>query len=201
MHWSAWAKQRRNRRHKRPESVIWNVLATLLTLVYPLAIWFGHGSIEPRWLAGLLLLTVATRLPSLKLNATARWGAAGALLLVAIAVASNAVLPLKLYPVLVNAVMLAAFGLSLVSGPSMIERLARLREPDLPPAAVRYTRRVTQAWCVFFVLNGLTALGTALFASEAVWSLYNGVIAYILMGAMFGGEYLLRMRFKRLHHA
>jgi uncharacterized membrane protein len=41
---------------------------------------------------------------------------------------------------------------------------------------------------------------TALWASEAVWSLYTGVIAYVLMGLMFGGEYLVRMRFKRLHH-
>jgi uncharacterized membrane protein len=179
--------------------VIWNVLTAALTLVYPLAIWFGHGSIEPRWLAGLLLLTVAARLPTLGVSPAARSTVAGALLLVAIAVASNAVLPLKLYPVLVNAAMLAAFGYSLVSGPSMIERLARLREPDLPPAAVSYTRRVTQAWCAFFVVNGAIAFATALFASEAVWSLYNGVIAYILMGAMFGGEYLLRMRFKRLH--
>lgn len=179
----------------------WNVLTVLLTLVYPLAIWLGHDRIEPRWLAGLLLLTVATRLPTLKVGAAARWTAAGALVLVACAVATNAVLPLKLYPVLVNAAMLAAFGASLVAGPSMIERLARLREPDLPPAGVRYTRRVTQAWCVFFVVNGSIALATALFASEALWSLYNGVIAYLLMGAMFGGEYLLRLRFKRLHHA
>lgn len=179
----------------------WNVLTAVLTLVYPLAIWFGHERIEPRWLAGLLLLTVATRLPTLKLSAPARWSAAGALVLVGVAVAANAVLPLKLYPVLVNGAMLAAFGASLVAGPSMIERLARLREPDLPPAAVLYTRRVTQAWCLFFVINGSIALGTALFASNAVWSLYNGVIAYLLMGAMFGGEYLLRLRFKRLHHA
>jgi hypothetical protein len=36
-----------------------------------------------------------------------RAGAGGALVLVALAVASNAVLPLKLYPVLVNAAFLA----------------------------------------------------------------------------------------------
>jgi uncharacterized membrane protein len=180
--------------------VLWNALTIAMTLVYPLAIWLGHGSVEPRWLAGLLLLTAATRLPQLRLSAAARWTAGGALLLVALAVAWNAVLPLKLYPVLVNAAFLAAFGASLVSGPSMIERLARLREPELPQAAVRYTRRVTQAWCVFFVVNGALCLGTALFSPEAVWSLYTGVVAYVLMGLMFGGEYLLRMRFKRLHH-
>jgi uncharacterized membrane protein len=180
--------------------VAWNVLTAALTLVYPLAIWLGHGRIEPRWLAGLLLLTAATRLPALKASAAARWMGAAALALVALAVCANAVLPLKLYPVLVNAALLAAFGASLVSGPSMVERLARLREPDLPPAAVGYTRRVTQAWCVFFVLNGAVALGTALFAPEAIWSLYTGVVSYVLMGLMFGGEFLLRMRFKRLHH-
>jgi uncharacterized membrane protein len=54
---------------------------------------------------------------------------------------------------------------------------------------------------VFFVANGAVALLTAFFAPEAVWSLYTGVVSYVLMGAMFGGEYLLRMRFRRLHHA
>ena len=178
----------------------WNVLTAALTLVYPLAIWLGHGKVEPRWLAGLLLLTVASRLPALRLSAAARWSAVCALALVALAVWANAVLPLKLYPVLVNGALLAAFGASLLSGPSMVERLARLRESDLPDAAVGYTRRVTQAWCLFFLVNGGIALGLALDAPEALWSLYTGVVSYALMGLMFGGEYLLRMRFKRLHH-
>ena len=150
---------------------------------------------------GLLLLAVATRLPALRLSATARWSAGAALVLAAFAIGANAVLPLKLYPVLVNGAFLAAFGWSLAHGPSMVERFARLREPDLPPAAVGYTRRVTQAWCVFFAANGAVALLTALYAPEAVWSLYTGVVSYVLMGAMFGGEYLVRMRFRRLHHA
>lgn len=122
------------------------------------------------------------------------------MLLAAAAVWGNVLLPLKLYPVLINCAMLTAFGYSLISPPSMVERLARLREPNLPPAAVGYTRRVTQIWCVFFVINGSIALGTALWASEEVWSLYTGVIAYFLMGALFGGEFLFRLRFKRLHH-
>ncbi|PMQ08701.1 hypothetical protein [Janthinobacterium sp. AD80] len=178
-----------------------NAVALLLTVLYPLAIWFGHGLVEPRWLALLLLLAIACRLPALKLQRAARWSVAAALLLVAVALWSNLLLPLKLYPVLVNAVLLATFGYSLWTPQSMVERLARLREPDFPPAAVRYTRRVTQVWCVFFILNGGIALATALWASEAVWSLYTGVIAYVLMALLFGGEYLVRLRFKRLHHA
>jgi uncharacterized membrane protein len=176
------------------------ILATALTLLYPLAVWLGHGTVEPRSMAVLLLLAAALRLPELKLGAGARWSALGALVLAALAMSANALLPLKLYPVLVNAALLAAFGHSLVVSPSMVERLARLREPSLPPAAVAYTRRVTQAWCVFFAANGAVALGTALYATEAVWSLYNGVVSYLLMGLLFGGEYLLRMRFKRRLH-
>jgi uncharacterized membrane protein len=177
--------------------MLWNVLTAALTLLYPLAIWLGHGQLEPRWLACVLLLAAASRLPALRINAAARWTVAGALLLVALAVWSNVLLPLKLYPVLVNMAFLAAFGYSLTTPVSMVERLARLREPDLPPEGVAYTRRVTQAWCVFFVFNGSVALATALWASEALWSLYNGVIAYGLMGLMFGGELLLRRRMRK----
>jgi uncharacterized membrane protein len=173
----------------------------MLTALYPLAIWFGHDSVEPRWLAGLLLLAAATRLPAMKGSPIARWSVAGALALAAITLWGNALLPLKLYPVLVNVVLLAVFGYSLAAPPSMVERLALLREPALSPAAKVYTRRVTQLWCGFFACNGAVALGTALWASPAVWSLYTGVIAYVLMGALFGVELLVRMRFKRRQHS
>jgi uncharacterized membrane protein len=96
--------------------------------------------------------------------------------------------------------MLTAFAYSLAYPPSVVERIARMQEPDLPDAAIGYTRRVTQVWCVFFIFNGAVALATALYATPAVWSLYNGVIAYGLMGTLFGIEYLVRLRFRRRHH-
>lgn len=151
-------------------------------------------------LAGILLLAALTRLPALKASKVARWWLGGALLLAAIAVWANALLPLKLYPVLVSAVMLAVFGYTLIVPPSMVERFARMREPELPLAATDYTRRVTQAWCVFFAVNGAIALVTALWASPAVWSVYNGIVSYVLMGLLFGGEYLTRLHFKRRNH-
>ena len=176
------------------------VLTVLITLLYPLVIWLGHGQVEPRLLAGLLVLAALMRLPSLKISGVGRWWLGGALLLAALAVWNNAMLPLKLYPVLVSAAMLAAFGYTLIAPPSMVERLARLRDPALPPGAIAYTRRVTQVWCGFFAVNGLIALATALWASPAAWSMYTGLISYLLMGLLFGGEYLIRMRFKRRHH-
>ena len=164
-------------------------------------IWFGYDRVEPRWLACLLLLAVAIRLPLLKVNRVARWSAAAGLVLATFAVWGNFLLPLKLYPLLVNGVLFSVFAASLAFPPSMVERLARIREPDLPPEAIGYTRRVTQVWCGFFVLNGDVALATALLASQAIWSLYNGVISYVLMGTLFIIEYLFRLRFKRQHHA
>lgn len=125
---------------------------------------------------------------------------AATLVLALAAIWSNTSLPLKLYPVLVNCGLFVAFAYSLISPPSIIERFARITEPDLPDVAIAYTRRVTQVWCVFFVINGSIALGTALWASEAVWSLYTSGISYALMGLLFGGEYLVRRRFRRLHH-
>lgn len=75
-----------------------------------------------------------------------------------------------------------------------------MREPDFPLSAVAYTRRVTQVWCGFFLLNGAAAFATAIWASEAIWSLYTGVISYVLMGVLFGVEFLVRLRFRSQHH-
>ena len=169
-------------------------------MIYPFAIWFGHGKLEPRWLASLLLLAAITRVPTLKISKSARWLAAGAILLGVIAILGNQMLPLKLYPVLVNLGFLVAFGYSLYFPPSMVERFARMREPDFPASAIAYTRRVTQVWCGFFCINGAIAFATAMWATEAVWLLYTGVISYVLMGVLFGVEFLFRIRFRRQHH-
>ena len=173
-------------------------LAWLATLIYPLAIWLGLARFEPRWLGGVLLAVALLRAA---VSREPVWliAAAGALVLVIATFVLNSALPLKLYPVLVNAALLLVFGLSLRFGTPVIERLARIQEPDLPAYAVAYTRRVTQAWCVFFLVNGAIALATATLASERVWALYNGLVAYVLIGAMFAGEWLLRQRLKVRH--
>jgi uncharacterized membrane protein len=177
-----------------PVSALWVVL---ITMIYPLAVWLGQEQIEPRILAGLLVLAGWTRLHALKIGGGGRWWLGGTLLLFILAVWSNGWLPLKLYPVLVNVALLGVFAYSLISPPSIIERFARMREPDLPVEAIGYTRRVTQVWCGFFSVNGAIALMTALWASATIWTLYNGLIAYLMMGLLFGGEYFTRWHFKK----
>ena len=77
---------------------------------------------------------------------------------------------------------------------TMVERLARLTTPDLPEQGVRYTRKVTLVWCLFFIANGACSGWTIWQGDLALWSLYNGLISYLLMGALMGGEWLIRQR-------
>ena len=176
-------------------------LSVVLTLVYPLTIWFAEGAVEPRVLAGLLLLAGLTRLASGRFSHAARWWGGGTMLLVLLTVWTNVVFPFKLYPVIVNAMLFGIFAYSLFVPPSAIERIAHMREPHLPPQAIAYTRRVTQIWCGFFAVNGVIAVYTALYASSAHWSLYNGFVAYILIGLLFAGEYCVRRRVMGRHGA
>lgn len=168
-------------------------LVLALTAAYPLIVYFSLGHVQPRYLALLLLVLGGLRwLAGGAQVVQARWVALAAVLLAASTALLNTSVPLKLYPVLVSAVLLVVFGLSLVRGPSVAERIARLQEPDLDARGVAYTRGVTQVWCGFFVFNGGVALTTALWASEATWALYNGLISYVLIGALMSGEWLLR---------
>ena len=159
-------------------------LLIALTVAYPLAVYYGLQHVSPRIMAAALAAIIGLRLLA---DRQRRFLPVGLVLLIS----------LRFYPVLVNLVMLGLFSWTLLFPPSLIERLARLKEPDLPPSGVRYTRRVTQVWCGFFVLNGSIAAYTALYSSLATWTLYNGLISYLLMGALFGGEFLLRLHVRK----
>ena len=174
------------------------MLPALVLLAWPFAVYWGLRELPARTVALVLLAVLLLRLIA---SGVASGGSRAAFVLGAalavLAAVGDAALPLKLYPVAVNAALLGAFAGSLWRGPPLVERMARLRESALGPEAVAYCRAVTQAWCVFFVGNGTIALTTALAASDETWLLYNGVIAYLLIAAMFAGEWLLRRRLRR----
>ena len=173
-----------------------NLAFAALTLTYPLAIWLLGDRVEPRWLALSLVM-----LGALRLAATGQrlWIglALGAFALAAVTGVLNVGWPLRWYPVFVNGSLLVLFGVTLIRPPSMAERLARIKEPELPPHAVEYTRKVTMAWCAFFLVNGSIAAATSLWGTDAQWALYNGGIAYALMGLFAGAEYLVRLKVKK----
>jgi len=176
-----------------------NILWVALTALYPVLVYLGLAHAEPRVLALLLLaLALARYLASRSQQALAV--ALAGLVLAALTAWSNQLLPLKIYPVAMNIAMLVLFGASL-GGAARQRGEARGRgAPELDAHGVAYTRRVTQVWCGFFVVNGGICLATALWASEQTWALYSGFITYVLMGALMGGEWLVRRRVRAGKH-
>jgi uncharacterized membrane protein len=170
-----------------------NALLAAATLAYPALVYAGLGHWNPLWMA-LLLCTLPLMRAWADRNPMWLVAAGGALLLGAAASLQGTWLPLKLYPVLVSTVLLVVFASSLRFPPTVIERIARLREPQLPASGVAYTRKVTAAWCVFFVANGCVSAATAVWGSDQLWFLYNGLFAYLLIGLFFGVEWTIRQR-------
>jgi len=166
----------------------------LAGLLYPFAVYFGMEHFAP-WQFGLLLGSLwLARALLVKGRPGSRWMAATAIMFCVLLALFDSPLLLRWYPVLISAFMLGLFVLSLKYGPPMIERLARLREPQLPEKAVVYTRQVTVVWCVFFLCNGLLAAALTLWAPLSWWMLYTGLISYGLMGLLFAIEWLIRQR-------
>jgi len=172
-----------------------NGVIGLLTLLYPFVVYFGTQYLEPWKIAGLLVILLVIRL--IASIAVKHWSSPLffiVMLYFGFAIWSDQLFTLRFYPVIANVAILLLFSWSLYSPPSLIERIARIQHPDLPTEGIVYTRRVTQVWCLFFIFNGAIALVTALWSSFEIWSLYNGLIAYLLMGILFAGEYIVRMR-------
>ncbi|MBR4684110.1 MAG: AMP-binding protein [Spirochaetia bacterium] len=114
-----------------------------------------------------------------------------------IAIITRSARILTFYPALVNLFFLVLFGHTLFAGPSMVYRLATLKDKSIAISPYRkkiaaYCRNVTLVWCCFFIVNGSIALMSVFGDSYRFWALYNGCIAYILMGLLFSGEYIVR---------
>lgn len=65
------------------------------------------------------------------------------------------------------------FGRTLRRGEqALITRVARVSEPALPAELVRYTRRLTAIWCVWFVFAAAACLasGSVFWSSALTWT-------------------------------
>ncbi|WP_202304779.1 COG4648 family protein [Dryocola clanedunensis] len=180
------------------------VAGGLAVVGWPFAVWLALTYPQLRWLLPLLAVCFVLRLAALRGKTGALSRAAQGLAVVGaiLTLASMGLREARLlmwYPVVVNVVMLALFGGSLLSRMPLVERLARWREGELSPAAVSYTRRVTQVWCGFFIINGTVAVWTCLHGNLHLWTLWNGMLSYLLMGLLFAVEWLVRQRVKRRH--
>lgn len=184
--------------------VAFKLLLIGVLCVYPIAIYFGGDYLTPsQFLAGLLLLLAGRILVVAWIKAEHRKRHVGlAALLIFAAFAMLLLIPdiklvyLRLYPMLLNLLMFTIFFASLFTAMPLVERFARFIHPDLPPQAVRYTRQVTRTWSIVLLLNALVSFYTAVATSFETWTLYNGVITYLIFGSVFLLEYLLRMHLR-----
>lgn len=183
------------------------VMATALLVLYPLFVYLGLTYLQAKHIGFLLLLVFAFRFIAAR---DPLRGASTASMVVMIivgavvclmAVVLNHVAPLKLYPLLINAILAIVFYVSLLNPPTIIERIARYEHPDLSENGIRHTRRVTKVWFGFFLVNGLVSAYTVFFTSLEIWTLYNGVISYGLMAVLFAGEYAIRRKIIRRERA
>ena len=184
--------------------LVLTLLGTLLAVAYPVAVYLGLSRFSVRALS-LLLLCLLLPMVALRLRGQRREHLTAILpvpISVIALIALSAILEDRRFmlalPVLISAALLVTFSVSLVRGMPMIERFARMQNPDLPPDHAVHCRQVTWVWCGFFVINGAIAAFLAVRGPLELWTLYSGLIAYVLMGVLFAIEYIVR-RFRFRH--
>ena len=89
------------------------------------------------------------------------------------------------------------FGSTLGSGhaQALCSRIARFLLPTpLDAAYLHYTWKVTVAWTAFFFASAVLSVLLFFLAPLAVWSAFANLLTPVLLGVMFAGEYLIRLR-------
>lgn len=173
------------------------VILILATVAYPFLIYFGLSHFNSSIVLIGVVALLAARWLMVKQSSTRHIILVSILAMLAATFLLGSQLGLKLYPVAVNTSMLILFAASLTAKQTIIEKLARIKEPDLPQSGVIYTRKVTYIWCMFFLLNGTVSLITAFWSSNEFWLFYNGFLAYLMIGTLIVLEWLVRPIAKR----
>ncbi|MGD0431386.1 MAG: hypothetical protein ABSA58_09865 [Acetobacteraceae bacterium] len=175
--------------------------AILACLIAPLSIHVALATQRGMVWAGALIVLEAVVIAWIALSfaptAGLRWTGCAAVFVITLAiwrftgegiVASSAVPHTIAYLSL-----LAIFAASLAPGrKAIITVFAEKSRGDLPPIVVRYTRRVTVAWCLFCAGQLLVSLLLLLFAPFRIWSLFVNVLNLPLLVAMFSCEFAWR---------
>ncbi|MEE8433352.1 MAG: hypothetical protein V3S64_01060 [bacterium] len=143
------------------------------------------------YLSLLIVLIAVVELPPLPLAclaaAIAIFATAARLLLEG---GGNAIyLPSVVIPLFFGGVFIA----SLLPGRvPIITRIAVAVRGGLPDRMMRYSRQLTRAWVVFFLLISAEALALAIWAPLEVWSLFTNVLNYVFIFTFFVLEYAYR---------
>jgi uncharacterized membrane protein len=166
------------------------LLAHWLTLQSAGRPWALAGLIGPIWSVGVLI--AARRRQWLALAALA----AVALAVTAIVMRGGIGDVNRLYVLQhagIHLVLSATFALSLRPGRvSLIGAVATRVHGTLTPAMLAYSRRVTAAWAIYFVLMALLSVWVYAASTWAAWSLLANLATPLAIASLFVGEYGLR---------
>ena len=98
-------------------------------------------------------------------------------------------------PVVISFGLLLIFGRTLRPGKvPIISRYAELIDGNLTDEMEKYTRQVTRAWAILFLLLTVESIVLAVFAPLYIWSLFTNVINYLAVAVMFIAEYAYRRK-------
>ncbi len=90
--------------------------------------------------------------------------------------------------------LLVYFGRSLRAGSEpVVTAFARRMRTTMPLRVMRYTRRVTQAWCIFFAAQLIVSAALLVWASPGVWSGFVTVLNLPLLAGMVLAEFGCRL--------
>lgn len=167
------------------------ILMGIMSIAYPFLVTYCADVVSPLplilGLMGWLLLRIVLTIPRHKIPCFLMGG-----LLIILYARLDAQTMTHFYPIVVSVSMACVFGCSLLFPPTFVERIARLQDPHLNAAGVAYTRKVTQVWMCFCLVNAALSYLTSLHPNPTLWTLYNGCISYILMGGLMAAEYVTR---------
>ncbi len=156
---------------------------------YPLIVFFGSMYFSVQQIAIALLVVVLARF-ALGGSSSQGWLLLALLVPAGLAAWLDSDVALRMMPTMINLGMLLVFGSTLRTVP-MIERFARMINPNLNPAEQAHCRQFTLIWCGFFIINAAVSFGLC-WAPLEWWALYTGPINYGVMGFLFVSEFLVR---------
>jgi uncharacterized membrane protein len=174
-------------------------LGILLLVCYPLVVYVALAANRP----GLAVALGTLSLALLAMAAPRRFRLVAMALLVLVAfmgfVAGMGTGLSYAPPVAINLGLAVWFGLTLrADREPMISRFARIERGALPPDLVAYTRRLTLAWTLFFLVMAGSSAALAALPSPVPWAWFTSFGNWACVAAMFFGEHIYRR--KRLAH-
>jgi len=169
--------------------MFFKTLVGVLFVVYPAIVYFGLSH-NMAWIGLLLLILFCVQKAVVSDEKRLQYVVLIAILTLGAWIHQS--VTIKLLPIAIHSGLFVLFWQSLRAGKPLIEQFARLDFPDMPDGIPEYCSNVTKIWTAFFAFNIFLCLILAIWASDEIWAVYNGLIVYGLIGLLVVGEYVWR---------